>query len=85
MLRQTWKQLDWVMEGVILIWLAQIVEDMKSWIYLHEKKIIANRTCGLNLSIIGEFLASVLPIITDVNGSNYGSSNFVLTGAIFGY
>lgn len=84
MLRQTWKQLDWVMEGVILIWLAQIVEDMKSWIYLHEKKIIANRTCGLNLSIIGEFLASVLPIITDVNGSNYGSSNFVLTGAIFG-
>lgn len=84
MLRQTWKQLDWVMEGVILIWLAQIVEDMKSWIYLHEKKIIANRTCGLNLSIIGEFLASVLPIITDVNGSNYGSSNFVLTGTIFG-
>lgn len=58
---------------------------MKSWIYLHEKKIIANRTCGLNLSIIGEFLASVLPIITDVNGSNYGSSNFVLTGDIFGY
>lgn len=84
MLRQTWKQLDWVMEGVILIWLAQIVEDMKSWIYLHEKKIIANGTCGLNLPIIGEFLASVLPIITDVNGSNYGSSNFVLTGAIFG-
>lgn len=83
MLRQTWKQLDWVMEGVILIWLAQIVEDMKSWVYLHEKKIIANRTCGLNLSIIDEFLASVLPIITDVNGSNYGSSNFVLTGAIF--
>lgn len=57
---------------------------MKSWIYLYEKKIIANRTCGLNLPIIGEFLASVLPIITDVNGSNYGSSNFVLTGAIFG-